>query len=66
MTLTTPAPIEASPSGPRRTVRGGDCEARLGGPGGTLQCTREAGHAPGCVYTSTSGVPDRHTATSGE
>lgn len=65
MTLTTPAPIEASPSGPLLS-RGGDCEARLGGPGGTLQCTREAGHTPGCVYTSTSGVPDAHSRTSGE
>lgn len=67
MTLTTPAPVE--PSAPARGSRAGtagSCQTRLGGEGGTLRCTREAGHTPGCVFTSTSGVPDRHTVTSGE
>ena len=73
MTLTTPAPAEAaqaaqSARGPRPTARAAErgCGKRLGGEDGTLVCTREADHVPGCVFTSTSGVPDRHTATSGE
>lgn len=35
---------------------------------GPLACTRADQHEPGhgCVYQSTSGVPDAHTASSGE
>lgn len=72
MTLTTTAPVEPLTASPRAASAAhgahgaGLCTIRLGGEGGTLQCTREAGHAPGCVFTSTSGVPDRHTLTSGE
>lgn len=34
---------------------------------GPLHCVAgEAGHDYGCVFVSTSGVPDRHSATSGE
>ena len=69
MTLTTTAPVEPltpSPRAQRAAQHAGLCTTRLGGEGGTLQCTREAGHTPGCVFTSTSGVPDRHTLTSGE
>lgn len=40
----------------------GECTRMLG----VLRCTRDAGHDHGCVFTSTSGVPDRHTRTSGE
>lgn len=66
MTLTTTAPVEPLTPSPRTPHASGLCTTRLGGEGGTLQCTREAGHTPGCVFTSTSGVPDRHTLTSGE
>lgn len=42
------------------------CEHRLAD--GPLQCTRTDAHEPGrgCIYQSTSGVPDAHTATSKE
>lgn len=38
------------------------CERRLG----SLRCTGVAGHDFGCVFHSTSGVPDSHSRTSGE
>lgn len=33
---------------------------------GALRCVGDEGHDYGCVFQSTSGVPDRHTASSGE
>lgn len=44
------------------------CAQRLGGADGDLACVRTERHTPGlgCVYQSTSGVPDAHTASSKE
>ena len=65
MTLTTPAPVEA-PTLRRHPAAGQTCLRRLGSSATGLQCTLDEGHPPGCVFHSTSGVPDAHFKSSGE
>lgn len=55
--------IRTTPSGSARS-----CTQRLGGEDGALSCVRTEQHTAGlgCVYQSTSGVPDAHSQSSGE
>lgn len=64
MTAMMIAPAASShPEAPVRPVKTRPCPRTLG----PLPCAAgEEGHLYGCVFMSTSGVPDRHTASSGE
>jgi hypothetical protein len=63
MTILLEPPASSGSRVPRGAVaRVTDCPRMLG----VLHCTQEADHDYGCTFQSTSGVPDRHSLTSGE